>query len=510
MSYTKNLSGLSLILFLTLVFFSTVWRRKRIPKGLRLPPGPSAKSLLGLGVKMPTNQQWITFSNWAKTYGDLFYINILGYNVIFVNSPEVAFDLFDKASSIYSDRSEYPMLVDLIGFDWHVAFMRYGDWWRRHRKTYHQKFEPVPAVEYYPIQRRQAQEFLQRLYETPREFTEHLRHITGAIIMEIVYGIKVAPKNDSYLSAAEEAMHAATVAGSFGGFLVDGLPILKYVPSWFPGASFKRKAADWRKATTYMSEAPFQAVKKAMAEGNAPPSFTSSLLEELSNMSKKPANEEDVIRGAGATAYGAGADTVVSALHTFLLAMACYPEVQHKAQEELDSVVGAHRLPDFGDRENLPYIGLIIKEVYRWHPVLPTGVSHVVTQDDIYGEFFIPKGSILVGNVWHIFHDEKNYGPNTHKFIPERFLKPGVKDPIASFGFGRRICPGRHLAENTIFIIIVSLLKAFRITPKKDMNGNPIPIKEAFTSGLLSHPQDFECQITPRSEIIERLIYANE
>ncbi|KAF8509756.1 cytochrome P450 [Hysterangium stoloniferum] len=456
---------------------------------------------------MPTEQEWTTFSDWAKTYGDLCYFNVLGYNMISVNSPEVAHDLFEKASSIYSDRCKFPMVVDLIGFDWHFAFMPYGNWWRRHRRIFHHKFHFAAAAEYNSIQLRQIREMLQRLYETPKEFAEHLRHTAGAIIMEIIYGIKVAPKNDYYIATAELGMSGMIIAGNFGAFLVDFLPILKYVPSWFPGASFKRKAAVWRKASTAMSVVPFEAVKNAMANGNALPSFTSSLLEELSRMPEKPANEEDVIRGAGSTAYAAASDTTTSALHTFILAMACYPEVQRKAQEELDRVIGAHRLPEFGDRENLPYIGLIVKEVYRWQPVVPM-VPHFVTQDDSYGGFFIPKGSIMLGNIWHILHDERNYGPDTHKFIPERFLQPGVKDPTATFGFGRRICPGRHLADNTIFIAIASILKAFNITPAEDTNGNPIPIKEAFTSGLATHPETFQCQITARSEIMERLIYA--
>lgn len=97
-----------------------------------------------------------------------------------------------------------------------------------------------------------------------------------------------------------------------------------------PGANFRRLANVWRQATTDMSVAPFQAVKRAIvsfnhskmhinnvalltaskAEGTAAPSFTASLLEELSYMANQPADEEDVIRGAGSSAYAAGSDTV--------------------------------------------------------------------------------------------------------------------------------------------------------------------------------------------------------
>lgn len=82
--------------------------------------------------------------------------------------------------------------------------------------------------------------------------------------------------------------------------------------------------------------------------------------------------------------------------------MVLHPEVQQKAQAELDNVVGMNRLPDFNDRNNLPYLSAVCKEVHRWHPVLPLGIAHRVTQDDEYRDNFIPGGSIIVGNTWYV------------------------------------------------------------------------------------------------------------
>jgi cytochrome P450 len=80
--------------------------------------------------------------------------------------------------------------------------------------------------------------------------------------------------------------------------------------------------------------------------------------------------------------------------------MTLYPEVQHKAQEELDRVVGSSRLPTFEDRGNLPYIDAIVKETFRWHPLAPLGLPHTADQDDIVNGYLIPKGSILIPNIW--------------------------------------------------------------------------------------------------------------
>lgn len=80
--------------------------------------------------------------------------------------------------------------------------------------------------------------------------------------------------------------------------------------------------------------------------------------------------------------------------------MALFPEVQTKAQLELDTVVGRTKLPEFEDRENLPYINALVKEVLRWHPVVPMNVAHASSQDDICEGYLIPKGSSILANIW--------------------------------------------------------------------------------------------------------------
>ena len=98
--------------------------------------------------------------------------------------------------------------------------------------------------------------------------------------------------------------------------------------------------------------------------------------------------------------------------------MVLYPEVQKKAQEEIDAVMGPNRLPDFQDRPSLPYINAIVKESMRWHLVLPLGglflifikvttilksskgVAHMSTNDDEYNGYYIPKGTIMIANSW--------------------------------------------------------------------------------------------------------------
>jgi cytochrome P450 len=70
-------------------------------------------------------------------------------------------------------------------------------------------------------------------------------------------------------------------------------------------------------------------------------------------------------------------------------------EVQRKAQAKIDRVVGASRLPKFSDRENLPYVEAVYREVMRWLPPLPMGGPHYLKQDDFYKGYFLPKGIVI-------------------------------------------------------------------------------------------------------------------
>ena len=79
-----------------------------------------------------------------------------------------------------------------------------------------------------------------------------------------------------------------------------------------------------------------------------------------------------------------------------------HPEVQTKAQEEIDRVIGTNRVPEIADRPNLPYLDAMVKEVLRWHPVAPMCLPHMTTEEDIIEGYFIPKGTHLVPNIWQV------------------------------------------------------------------------------------------------------------
>jgi len=175
------------------------------------------------------------------------------------------------------------------------------------------------------------------------------------------------------------------------------------------------------------------------------------------------------------------------------LAMVAYPETQARAQAELDAVVGLARPPNFADYLHLPYLRAMVKETLRWALVAPLGLPHRTNEDDWYEGMFIPKGTICIPNVWHMNRDPEIYGENAAQFDPTRFLDangdiapdPDTKDEgHVSYGFGRRECVGRHVANNSLFINIAVVLWATKIERKKDASGKLLPLD---VDGFVDH-----------------------
>ena len=272
-----------------------------------------------------------------------------------------------------------------------------------------------------------------------------------------------------------------------------------------PGAGFKSIARQMKEQLIQTTEQPYEFVKQQMKEGKHKTSFLSQAIQDLGS----DAEMERIHKWSASSMYLGGADTTVSSLMTFFLAMTLFPEVQAKAQEELDRVLGG-RLALSGDRDSLPYIWAVVQETHRWHPVAPMALPHASTKEDVIRGYRIPKGALLLPNNWWFTHDPAVY-PDPMTFRPERFIDtPTHKaepDPRTwTFGYGRRVCPGRYVADNALFLTIAQSLAVFKIEKPVDANGKVIEPELKFEPGVVSHPIPYKTSIKPRSKKHEEII----
>ncbi|OCH86919.1 cytochrome P450 [Obba rivulosa] len=490
--------GILFLIFATLLAIRCHCHVK-VTKGRLLPPGPPGRPIIGSILEVAQRDAPRVFTRYREQYGDLVLFQGLGKNVLVLNSLQAINDLLEKRAPIYSHRPVSVFGGELLGLNDTVVFLPYGEEWRAHRKLMHSALSPLQVREYHGIQADAAALLGKALLETPDEFWTLVRTYVGKIIIAITYGIPASSVQAELIEMGEELMEIGAKAAIPGNYLCDSVPLFKYAPSW---VHFQREAQRGRQLVQKFITKPIEVVKHDMEAGIALPSFTQTLL--ALPQDEAPELERRIPWVSG-TIFNAGAETTYATILSFILAMALNPDKQKLAQAEIDAVVGDGRLPNLEDRKDLPYVNAVRKETMRWLPAVPLGVPRRLIQDDFYGEYHIPKDTVIIPNAWAIaFAPNEKYDPQT--FLPERFLddsEPTTDPDTWAFGFGRRICPGRHLADSTIFIFIATLLAVFDISPPEDDEIVP-----EFTQHLVRIPQPFRCRISPRSDAKSELVKA--
>ncbi|KAF8519800.1 cytochrome P450 [Hysterangium stoloniferum] len=522
--WTPSVPGTALLIGVIAVV--SVWTRciflsKRLP----LPPGPKPLPLLGNLFNMPRSREYEIYTEWREKYGDIVHMEVLGKHIIIINSVDVANDLLERRSAIYSDRPYMPMIhdPDLMDLDWSFAMKRYSSSWKRYRRLFAQHINsPTVKASYSSRQVSSTHTLLRSLLRSPAELDVSIHHMIGNVLLGMVYGFDVQPKNDPHVQFAEQFATKVALGMNPTKFLVNIIPWMKYIPSWFPGNKFKGYAKEAREINEKLARVPFETYRRWLAVGKASACFVGDALGDLGEMSDSGLLYD--ITKIAASIYGAGSDTTVIPLKSCILALVLNPDVQHRAHKELDTVLGSpdnisFRLPSFDDRPHLPYIDALLKESLRWIPVTGTGLPHATTEEDEYRGYRIPKESIILTNVWAMLRDETVYS-DPFTFRPERFLVSVDKNPEADpatrgpFGFGRRVCPGQEVAYTSLWMSIASLLAVFNFAPPKDSEGKNVDISYATIpvaeGPVLLHPPPYTCSISPRSQHTKARILETE
>ncbi|QRV99026.1 cytochrome P450 family protein [Ceratobasidium sp. AG-Ba] len=464
---------------------------------------------------MPQSFAHFGFAKLEKLLGsDIISLSFFGTEIVVTSSMQTATELFETRSAIYSDRSCPPALGEPSLMNWgnFVGVIGYNDTWRKYRQMMHVWLNKKAAPAFHQSQQHQARLLLQRLLtgsdnlSASEELDLELYSTIASNLLESIYGYQPRDTDDVFVIGMKD------VALKFG---IAAAPNIK-VPEWLPGAGWKSKLREWGKQKDDISDGLLSWTKSQMAAGNDNNSMVASFLKDSNKWGHTAEEVDAIIREVGVGLFGGGflllslrraakdlrgrnyaqeelkrqtVDTIV----VFLLAMLLFPEVQAKAQKEIDMVVGTTRLPTMDDQPNLPYLGRLIQEVLRWQPVAPLGIPHVCAKDDEYKGYRVPKGAIVA-----MSRDEQVYkDPET--FNPDRYLDPNVPY-IPAFGWGRRMCPGIHYAKSSLYISIASLLAVFDISMHKDAAGQYItPTTEGAENTVAYHPKPFKIKFTARS-----------
>ncbi|KKY14273.1 putative cytochrome p450 [Diplodia seriata] len=434
------------------------------------------------------------FIDWANKYGELFSLQLGWENWVFLNSPAAVKEIMDKQSASTSGRPPLPVGSDILSGDMRFLLMTYSPRWRRLRAIVHKLLTPKSSDTFKPSQEFEAKQLLQDILQEPENTYDHCRRYTTSVVMTSTYGRRI-PKFD-----CEDTREIYGLLKDFtenmpptNSFLPDLVPPLVKLPTclqWWrkPALAMqKRQTAIWTKY--------WRTLRQKMETNTAPECFVKQFIE--TDYRTQDISEIQAAWVAG-TMIEAGSETTSSTLNTALKYLATHPAAQARAAADLAAAVGDTRSPTFGDEAALPYIRAIAKEVLRLRPINNVGTPHYTTAAVTYGGHWIPANTVVAINQYAIHRDPALF-PEPDEFRPERYLafpeRAGVyaakADPAGrdhwSFGAGRRICPGMHLAENSLFVTLAKVLWAFEIVPKGELDLSD----EAFEPGVNTVPKRF-------------------
>ncbi|KAF8273319.1 cytochrome P450 [Lactarius quietus] len=501
----------SYVLFATSLGGFILWLIARLAqrafRNSKLPPGPRGLPLIG-DVRHMSDSKWLASPQRKDDYGEMMYISALGEGFLVLNSLRVAIDLLDKRSNIYSSRPRYVSANEYLTEGLTMVLSPYCDIVRRFRRVAAEGFSKSAVQNFHPTQNREAIILTLSLMKNPVQKKFFQRHAASIMFSVNYHFPPLESEDDPLIVGVANFLQRLQHEMRPGARLVEYFHWLTYVPSRF--AKWKRDAQYWFIQDTLMFQRLLDNVAEDLANGIDRPCFGATVIRA---QSKYHLTEREQAWLAG-DMVTAGVDTKSSTLLWWLLAMLVYPEVQARAHAEIDEVVGRARPPTFADVPSLPYIRAMVKETLRWSPIFPFGVPHASTADDWYEGMFIPKGTICLQNMRVLNSDPKVYGSNAAEFDPARYLdeKGQVKTVLESredghvtFGFGRRVCPGRHITEGTLVIDFAMLLWAMRFECPEGSQGE-LDASNYDLAGVTACPMPFECKAVPRYMEAEALL----
>ncbi|KAI1434383.1 cytochrome P450 2C3 [Xylaria sp. CBS 124048] len=491
-----------------------IWRaRAKLPPGVQPLPGPRSYPLVGRVHDVPKESSWLKFYAWSKEYGPIYQTEIFGTVHVWISSEEIANDLLSRRSAIYSDRPQIPNLPDNRTKGEYLALTGSNEIWKRQRKLAQQLMTANQSLHNYPTKERDR--FLYLMSKDPSQYREYIEQFTSRTVARLSWG-----------SAHTAQRLRVTTAGlletiSPSGALPNLISWLMYVPTCLSPWKQKENARHDMEAELLRDNLRY--AHERIADGTAEPSFIHTFIQSQRNSDRQEKSSTNVTTEYEASyVIGqmaiAGALTIGSPIQSFLLAMLHYPEWQRKLQDEIEEVCrGA--CPQWEEREKLPLLRAVVKEVIRWRPPVPTGIPHAIEKDDVYNGYFIPAGATIHALEWAMTRDENVY-PDGESFNPARWLDPSYptyKEPLTTypklngfsqFGFGRRTCQGIPLVEQDLYLAMGGMAWAFDIRKKKKLvqKGSRTEIEEVpvhwndFTPLLIAKPQPFEFEAVVRSE----------
>nr|XP_047937505.1 cytochrome P450 1A5-like isoform X1 [Anser cygnoides] len=447
--------------------------RRRVPKGLKPPPGPRGLPVVGNALELRKDPH-LALTRLSQKYGDVMEVAIGTQPVLVLSGLDTLRQALVRQGEDFMGRPDLPSFRHITDGQSLTFSPDSGDVWKARRKlaqnalkTFSITASPTSSSSCL-LEEHVSKEaaylvtkFLQ-LMEEEQSFDPYRYLVVSVanVICAMCFGKRYGHDDQELLSLVNVSEQFGDVAAA--GNPSDFIPLLRYLPS---------RAMDLFKDFNKRFIRFLQAIVKEHYETydkNNIRDITDSLIEQ--SLEKKEASTAARIPNKKIVnlvndLFGAGFDTVTTALSWCLMYLVTYPDIQKRIQAELDQTIGRERRPRLSDQGTLPYTEAFILEMFRHSSFLPFTIPHSTTRDTVLNGYYIPKGRCVFINQWQVNHDEKLW-KNPHVFNPERFLNAkGTEvnkedgEKVLVFGLGKRRCIGEFIARRQVFLFLTTLLQ---------------------------------------------------
>ncbi|GAA6077625.1 cytochrome P450 1A1 [Tachysurus ichikawai] len=471
----------SLVAIITIcTVYLLLWvTRTKIPEGLLPLPGPKPLPLIGNVLELGCNPH-LSLTAMSKQYGPVFQVQIGTRLVAVLGGSEVVRQALIKQGEEFAGRP------DLYSFRFisegkSLAFSTdQAGVWRARRKLAHNALRSFANIEGQSVEYSCALEehiskeglcLIERLcsvMEANGGF-DPFRYIVVSVanvICGMCFGRRYSHDDNELLNLVNMSDEFNQVVGS--GNPADFIPFLRLLPS----TTMKKFLAINKRFNTFMQKLVKEHYDTYDKDNIR--DITDSLINHcedrrLDENSNLQVSDEKIVTIVN-DLFGAGFDTISTALSWSVVYLVAYPEIQERLHEELKEKVGIDSTPRLVDKTNLIYLEAFIIEIFRHSSFLPFTIPHCTTKNTSLNGYFIPKDTCVFINQWQVNHDPEIW-KDPSMFNPDRFLTAdGTElnkmeaEKVLIFGLGKRRCVGEVIARSEVYLFLAILIQRLKFS----------------------------------------------
>ncbi|XP_067871558.1 cytochrome P450 1A1 [Heterodontus francisci] len=475
---TEVFAGLAVF---SVIFLLVRTYKNKVPQGLKKPPCPPTLPLIGHSLRLGPNPH-LTMTALAEKYGDIFQIQIGTRPVIVLSGLDTLKQALIKQGDDFAGRPNLYSFRFISNGQSLTFSSDYTEVWRLRRKLAQNALRTFSAdecknsthscllEEHVCSEAQHLVQIFMDLMKTRGGF-DPVRYIVVSVanvICALCFGKR-------YSHDDQELLNIVNVSDEFGKTVASGnpadfIPILRFLPTYS-----MTKFIDLNKRFIVFVEKIVTEHYRTFDKDNIR-DVTDSLIEhcqdkKVDENANIQISDEKIVNIVN-DLFGAGFDTITTALSWSVMYMVTYPDFQKRLHEEIDENIGKDRSPRISDRARLPYAEAFILETFRHSSFLPFTIPHCTTKNTALNGYFIPKNTCVFVNQWQVNHDSTLW-KDPFSFFPDRFLNPDGKsinkeesEKVMLFGMGKRRCIGEPIGRTEVFLFFATLIQQLRFEKK--------------------------------------------